>query len=111
MHQEQIKGWSSILNGEDTLLSRMADGRTIEPLTGIARHPFANVGCRVPYQKTSIFDTSYIRIPNVCNLETKPTAKVFDMGCSVYGNGHTNTASGYDFCNRGTKTHATTSRR
>jgi hypothetical protein len=84
----QVHGWQKILSGSgDELMSHMQDGKAIEPLTGIARHPFARVGCHMPTPQTSKFNTSYIHIPNVCNVahDTRPGVKLFDLGCSVYG--------------------------
>jgi hypothetical protein len=102
----QVDGWLRILSGahDDGLLSRMPDGAAIEPLTGVARHPFANVGCRLPTTKTntvlyvSEYNTSYIRVPSVCHVapDARPRVKLFDMGCSVYGSrAHVRRASGH----------------
>ena len=87
--QSQVDGWKKLLTrvDDESLLSRMPDGSLIEPLTGIARHPFARVGCRLPTTETSIFNTSYIRLPSACRMpsDARPHVKLFDMGCSVYG--------------------------
>ena len=84
----QVNGWRKILSGGDdeTLLSRMPDGRTIEPLTGVGRHPFSRTGCRIPTKSTSIFDISYIRVPSVCHVaaDERPRVMLFDMGCADY---------------------------
>ena len=66
----QIIGWKRVLqNATDAQYSRMTDGTIIEPLTGIARHPFAKVGCSLPTKLVSLFDTSYIRIPFMCHVD------------------------------------------
>mmetsp|Transcript_82289 Transcript_82289/g.246697 ORF Transcript_82289/g.246697 Transcript_82289/m.246697 type:complete len:429 (-) Transcript_82289:25-1311(-) len=61
---------------EQHVLSHFSSNRTncremIEPLTGIGRHPFATLGCRLGSvigvgNRTSKFDTSYLIIPNEC---------------------------------------------
>lgn len=72
----------------------------IEPLTGIARHPLVDVGCRGPLYTTTndIFDTSYLLLAHRCGAEfsrrhsfrsirggsfNAPTSSYyFDMGCA-----------------------------
>lgn len=74
-----------------------ADGSTeyIEPLTGVARHPFARVGCKraskdwtsgLPseYPKgVDIINSSYLVLPNACNSKQARRALFFDMGCGI----------------------------
>lgn len=74
-----------------------ADGSTeyIEPLTGVARHPFARVGCkRASTDWTSglpseyplgvdIINSSYLVLPNACNSKRARRALFFDMGCGI----------------------------
>ena len=52
----------------------------IEPLTGIARHPFASTGCG---GDVDIFDIRYLIPHNNCGAATKPRVLLFDMGASV----------------------------
>ena len=64
--------------GAPSVLSRRecADGRveTIEPLVGVARHPFASVGCHLPGRgglaanvtEKSIYDITYLVLANNC---------------------------------------------
>ena len=59
----------------------------IEPLHGVARHPFAQVGCNhsVTYPRhVSLFDITYLVIHNQCGRPgPKPRSLLFDMGASV----------------------------
>lgn len=76
---------------ETRLLSRLicADSSRdglIEPLTGVARHPLAKVGCSIPGE-TSIFDISHLVLHNRCQLKetsTKGRNLLFDLGCSTF---------------------------
>ena len=57
----------------------------IEPLHGIARHPFARVGC--PHSvahphDVDLFDITYLVIHNACG-RPKPRVLLFDLGASV----------------------------
>ena len=52
----------------------------IEPLTGIARHPFARVGCG---GGVNIFDIRYLIPHNNCGAAMKPRVLLFDIGASV----------------------------
>ena len=57
----------------------------IEPLHGIARHPFARVGC--PHSvahphDVDLFDVTYLVIHNACG-RPKPRVLLFDLGASV----------------------------
>ena len=65
----------------------------IEPITGIARHPLAPVGCKKGWRKwkQSLFDISHIRVESECKGHCSPSV-LFDMGCSVYHD--TRSASG-----------------
>ena len=68
---------------ERTSLSHFRVGNVlepIEPLTGIARHPFARVGCG---GGVNIFDIRYLIPHNNCGAATKPRVLLFDMGASV----------------------------
>jgi len=83
-----------------------ADGATeyIEPLSGIARHPFAGVcpSHLLPRDltTTTIYDITYLMLANNCSSArgsvraaaehlaaraTVPRRLLFDLGCSVYG--------------------------
>ena len=73
----------------------------IEPLSGMARHPFAKVGCPGMKAETSIFDISYLILPNECGTNSMKAVRengghvlFYDMGCTTYGDGTSNTASG-----------------
>lgn len=79
----QIESMNLALKKERKHMS-ILDGSPIEPLTGIGRHPFANVGCRLPVKMTSIFNVSHLEINNNCNKKTKNNAKFFDLGCTQY---------------------------
>lgn len=63
----------------------------IEPLSGIARHPFAQVGCawhRNNAHDINIFDITNLIIFNNCGSKLpKPRTFLFDMGASVGFNG------------------------
>lgn len=72
----------------------------IEPLTGIARHPFSKVGCKLPSSEptTSIFNITYLLLTNDCDAEGKPHNPeqkkfLFDLGCTTFGNGDQQVAS------------------
>ena len=57
----------------------------IEPLHGVARHPFARVGC--PHSvahphDVDLFDITYLVIHNACG-RPKPRVLLFDLGASV----------------------------
>ena len=54
----------------------------IEPLHGVARHPFAGIGCG--WKSHSIMDITYLVIHNQCGRPgPKPRTLLFDMGASV----------------------------
>lgn len=62
----------------------------IEPLSGIARHPWAEVGCH--NLKTSLFNIQYLVLANHCSRGSAKDQKrgrnlFFDLGCSVYDDG------------------------
>lgn len=84
----QIEHVSLALKGDVRYMSFMGDGSPIEPLTGIGRHPFANVGCKKNKQKnehmTSIFNISYLNISDLCGKPKPPRAFFVDMGCAAY---------------------------
>ncbi len=111
----QLSGWSQVLalNGKqpdadvanvDSTLSFFQYGNTkeyIEPLTGVARHPFAAVGCRLGdfgVTEAHVLNYSYIVLPRGrCKQPTQPTQptqatqpqaarkyKLFDLGCSTF---------------------------
>lgn len=61
----------------------MTDGALIEPLTGVGRHPFAKVGCRLD-RETSIFDISYLNLSSFCRRARPPSSVFLDMGCAEY---------------------------
>ena len=91
-----------------------ADGTTeyIEPLIGVARHPFADVGCLGDEEATkradltSKYNITYIMLANNCDgggevsrlpsplrgrsddAGTTPRRLLFDMGCSVFREKH-----------------------
>jgi len=74
---------------ELAVLSSFSSGGTntntevIEPLHGVARHPFARVGCKGEHHK-SIFDITYNILYNNCgSKDLKPRTFLFDMGASV----------------------------
>ena len=90
--------------GAPSVLSRRecADGRveTIEPLVGVARHPFASVGCHLPGRgglaanvtEKSIYDITYLVLANNCGenrqMNVSSGRRLFsDLGCTTYGNG------------------------
>mmetsp|Transcript_13845 Transcript_13845/g.28379 ORF Transcript_13845/g.28379 Transcript_13845/m.28379 type:complete len:341 (-) Transcript_13845:356-1378(-) len=62
----------------------------IEPLHGVARHPFAKVGCATeghPHD-TDIYDITYLVVHNDCGNQQrdgapKPRTLLFDLGASV----------------------------
>ena len=81
-----------------------ADGRVeyIEPLVGVARHPFARVGCNLTrhgglagsVNETDIYDISYLVLASRCldsgdTLERERSHRrlFYDLGCTTYGNG------------------------
>lgn len=75
---------------EQPMLSKLVcDGgkriEYLEPLTGIARHPLAKVGCGLP-SETGIFDISHLVLANRCNREPPRPQKnlLYDLGCSTY---------------------------
>jgi hypothetical protein len=78
---------------ERGLLSRLVcDGGSrvehLEPLTGLARHPRAKVGCRLP-NEASLFDISHLVLANRCNRvmgsgSGAPRSLLYDLGCSTY---------------------------
>jgi len=78
---------------ERAVLSRfeLPDGRLqyIEPLTGIARHPFARVGCKWPtsVSSTSIFDLRYLLLADQCDATTHALSArrnlFFDLGAAT----------------------------
>ena len=78
----QIESMSFAL-GRDARHMSSLNGAPIEPLTGIGRHPFAQVGCKLPVAMTNIFNISYLVLANHCQ-RAKPVTKFFDMGCTVY---------------------------
>lgn len=95
-------GWSQVLalNGKQPnvdveSLSFFQYGNNtkqyIEPLTGVARHPFAAVGCRLGdfgITEAHVLDYSYLILPRGrCKHSTQPQArkyKLFDLGCSTF---------------------------
>jgi hypothetical protein len=84
----QIKSMQLALQHDPAHLSYV-DGHPIEPLTGIARHPFAEVGCDLPHE-TSIYDISYLMIKDHCKrVHPRFTAKFMDMGCTDFLPTHT----------------------
>ncbi len=96
----QQEGWNSVLRNDRFFMSSFVEnGETkyIEPLTGVGRHPHANIGCKFN-KKVSVMDTSYIKLHNYCHLNNSHNytkVVMFDMGCSIYGRGNTRAASGY----------------
>ena len=88
-----------------------ADGSTfidwIEPLTGIARHPFAAVGCNftdVDEQEVTLFNISHIIFADGCGTGSgpdndasagspKPSRLLMDLGCATWGGTATEEAS------------------
>ena len=52
----------------------------IEPLHGIARNPFAKVGCG---GMVDIFNIQYLVLPNFCSQKVIPKSIFFDMGASI----------------------------
>jgi len=79
------------------VLSRLVctDGREtfLEPLTGIARHPFARTGCSaVPTeQQVSIFNITYIVPAATCDAPQPSSSGArtlfYDLGCTIWGDG------------------------
>lgn len=73
--------------------SERGETKWIEPITGVGRHPLANVGCPDEGKKTvSIFDTSYLVFHKgrECEEKSRGAEKkrrniFFDLGCSVFG--------------------------
>ena len=58
----------------------------IEPLSGVARHPFARVGCAHTPDNShdvDIYNIQYLIIHNNCGKLPKPKTFLFDMGASV----------------------------
>lgn len=80
---EQVRDVTKALQGDEGYMSRMEDGSLIEPLTGIGRHPFANVGCAMT-KRVGLFDTSYLTISDFCNSSRPNRSYFFDIGCSMY---------------------------
>jgi len=73
---------------ETAVLSHFTDKEMaqepIEPLCGIARHPFAKVGCQNSMFNESIFDIEYLVLHNNCgSTASKPRTILYDMGASV----------------------------
>ena len=69
--------------------SRLVRG-FLEPLTGVARHPLAKVGCHLP-SEVDIFDISHLVLANGCarrGSEPPPRGRgrhlFYDLGCSTY---------------------------
>ena len=106
----EARGATSHLTRSPIHLSRWHcdDGRVeyIEPLTGIARHPFAKVGCRYPKwmerqnRTTHVLNVSYLMLANDCGRMSEKgggggggggaaprRAVLYDLGCSVYAPG------------------------
>lgn len=80
----QIRHMTAVLAGDVRFMSLMGDSTPIEPLTGIGRHPFSNVGCALEKRRHSLFDTSYLKIADFCQ-RAKPSRSFFvDMGCGIY---------------------------
>jgi len=81
---------------EAAILSRyecqLANGETtveyIEPLTGVARHPFAKVGCNfdeIGEPDVDIFDLSYLVLQDGCATGSAPGNRLlFDLGCASW---------------------------
>ena len=98
-HEQWLRSARPHTEDEARVLSHFqcADGSTeyIEPLTGVARHPFARVGCkRASTDWTSglpseyplgvdIINSSYLVLPNACNSKRARRALFFDMGCGI----------------------------
>ena len=102
----QLSNWSQMLalNGKQPdadveSLSFFQFGNNtkefIEPLTGVARHPFAAVGCRLGdfgVTEAHVLNYSYIVLPRGrCKQPTQATQpqaarknKLFDLGCSTF---------------------------
>lgn len=73
---------------ETAVLSHFTDKKMaqepIEPLSGIARHPFAKVGCQDSMFNKNIFDIEYLVLHNNCgSTASKPRTILYDMGASV----------------------------
>lgn len=88
----QIRSMRQYLRGNAEFMSHMHN-RTIEPLTGIGRHPFSRVGCG--FSETNLFNTSYLILDSHCTQAQDAHAQtvLFDMGCARFRSEHTNTAS------------------
>ena len=93
--------WRTPTAREGELLSRFVcqDGGTewIEPLTGMARHPHANLGCRLPVPHVGIYNISHMVLSNRCPARDAGVALssrnrgsgggasiLYDLGCSWY---------------------------
>lgn len=61
----------------------------IEPLTGIARHPFASVGCHDrSFKSVSKFEIRHLVLPNLCGEAVRCSQSqrnlFYDLGCATY---------------------------
>jgi len=97
--ESQLRGWSQLLkdkgNASSPFFSRIKqrgkDGFSpIEPLSGVARHPFAKV-CNRPgdfrHQTVNIMNLHFLKIETHCSTSTPPpqrAAVFFDMGCGSF---------------------------
>ena len=59
----QVRSMRQYLSGNAHYMSRIHN-TTIEPLTGIGRHPFSTVGCG--FRETGLFDISYLILGSHC---------------------------------------------
>lgn len=89
----QIHSMTKYLEGDPKFMSQIHGNRTIEPLTGIGRHPFSKVGCG--FRETSVFDTSYLILDSHCMQSHHKRAILFDMGCASFKSMQTTTASSF----------------
>lgn len=86
----QVRSMRQYLSGNVQYMSRIHN-TTIEPLTGIGRHPFSAVGCG--FRETGLFDISYLILGSHCARAQPARAVLFDLGCARFRSAQTSTAS------------------
>lgn len=87
--RSQRQSMLQYLSGDLSQMSYL-NGRPIEPLTGIGRHPLARVGCGL--HDADIFNTSHLRTQDRCGKEST-VARLFDMGCADFKAGTTSASA------------------
>ena len=82
--EREALSFFSVSNASDSA----AFSEAIEPLHGVARHPFAAVGCKQSSEHkhdANIFNISYLIVHNDCGRRDgpKPRTLLFDLGASI----------------------------